>query len=250
MIEHWVGEDMFRAAVRRYLGDHRFGNATTGDFVSAIPAAGPMLSSFFDQAGVPVITAETRCDAALPTVILRQDRYVPLGAQAGAQVWNTPVCIKGEGLAERCVTMDSPETAVPVASCPSWLFANAGASGYYRTLLGPELLEALSRHGGELTAAERLVFAQDMAALVRNGRLPAGQAMGLLEWLGKDSEPLVVQEAARLTDMLALIVPPSLKPRFDQLLPSVPGVAKALPPRDLELFRAAQQKSLIEFLSR
>jgi alanyl aminopeptidase len=250
MIEHWVGEDKFQAAVRRYLSDHRFANATIVDFVSAIPAAGPVLSSFFGQAGVPVIRVETRCGSAGPTVVLRQDRYVPLGARAEARVWNAPVCIKGEGLPARCVTMQGPETVVPLTACPSWVFANAGAWGYYRTLLGPELLEALSRHAGQLTPAERLVFAQDVVALVRNGRQPAGQAMGLLEWMGKDSEPLVAQEAAGLAEMLAPIVPPSLRSRFDRYLQSAPIAPGPLRPRELELFRAAQQKSLIEFLSR
>jgi hypothetical protein len=117
-------------------------------------------------------------------------------------------------------------------------------------LLGPELLEALSRHAGQLTPAERLVFAQDVVALVRNGRQPAGQAMGLLEWMGKDSEPLVAQEAAGLAEMLAPIVPPSLRSRFDRYLQSAPIAPGPLRPRELELFRAAQQKSLIEFLSR
>ncbi len=83
---------------------------------------------------------------------------------------------------------------------------------------GPDLLRKRSpRHSDQLTAAERLVLAQDVVALVQNGRLPAGQAMGLLESLEKDSEPMVVQEAVDLADMLAPIVPPSLKLRFDQL---------------------------------
>jgi alanyl aminopeptidase len=208
MIEHWLGEDAFRAGVRRYLVEHRFGNATTADFVSAMAAtggaaAGSVLKSFFDQPGVPVIWVAPRCDPARPTVALRQDRYTAHGATAQTQVWNVPVCVKGDRLAARCVLMEGTETEIPVAACPSWVFANAGAAGYYRTLLGPGMTEALTRHRDQLTAAERLAFAQDVSALARNGRMPAGQAAALLPWLEADSEPLVVAESARLAALLS-----------------------------------------------
>jgi len=92
--------------------------------------------------------------------------------------------------------MEGREASVPLQSCPSWLFANAGASGYYRSMLGPELLLSLARHAaGQLTAAERLTFAQDVSALAMSGRLPAAQALGLLHGLAHDPEPLVAAAA-------------------------------------------------------
>jgi alanyl aminopeptidase len=254
MLEYWLGEDEFRAAIRRYLAEHKFITATTGDFVAALRTPGgrdpgPVVAGFLDQPGVPVIKAETLCDPRGARLLLRQDRYQPLGARSEAIAWRMPVCVKADGLAPRCVTMDGPDTEIPLSACPSWVFANAGAAGYYRTLLAPGLLISLSRHGAVLTAAERLSLAQDVAALVRNGRLPAARALDLLPWMADDAEPLVSRVASNLASDLRPIVPAALRSRYDRFVRSAFGVATPLGPRELELLRASQQKSLVEFLS-
>jgi alanyl aminopeptidase len=160
MLENWLGEDRFRAGIRRYLVEHQFSTATTSDFASAVGEAagldvGAVLSALLDHAGVPVVSAELRCDTGSARVVLRQDRHLSL-----------PVCFKGDGMPGRCVLIEGGETSVPLQFCPSWLFANAGASGYYRSMLGPELFLSLTRHAAsELTPAERLTFAQDVSAL-------------------------------------------------------------------------------------
>jgi alanyl aminopeptidase len=254
MLEYCLGQDELRAAIRRYLADHKFTTATTGDFVAALRTLGgrapaSVVASFLDQPGVPVITAEALCDTRGARLLLRQNRYQPLGARLKAQAWTTPVCIKGDGLAARCVTMDGPDMEIPLSACPSWVFPNAGAAGYYRTFLAPDLLVSLSRHGADLTAAERLSLAQDVAALVRNGRLPAAEALDLLPWMADDAEPLVSQVASNLAGDLRPIVPAALRSKYDRIVRSVFGAAAPLSPPELELLRAAQQKSLVEFLS-
>jgi hypothetical protein len=111
------------------------------------------------------------------------------------------------------------------------------------------LLESLSRHADQLTAAERLSFAQDVSALVLNGRLPAAQALELLPGMARDSEPLVVLTAVNLATALAAIVPAPLKPKYNQFLRSVLGAPPPSKPEALQLLRGAQEKSLVEFLS-
>jgi alanyl aminopeptidase len=160
MLENWVGEDAFRAGIRRYLAEHQFSTATTSDFAAAVSKTagrdvGVVLSGLLDHAGVPVVTAELHCDSSTARVVLSQDRLVSL-----------PVCFKGDGVAGRCVLLEDGEASVELQSCPSWLFANADASGYYRSMLGHELFLSLARQAAsELTAAERLTFAQDATAL-------------------------------------------------------------------------------------
>jgi len=38
MFESWLGEDVFRKGVQRYLGRHAWGNATAADFLAALSA--------------------------------------------------------------------------------------------------------------------------------------------------------------------------------------------------------------------
>ena len=41
MFEAWLGEDVFRAALRAYLHDHAGGSVTTADLVTALTATAP-----------------------------------------------------------------------------------------------------------------------------------------------------------------------------------------------------------------
>lgn len=55
MLEAWLEEDRFQQGVRKYLADHRMGNATTHDLESALPsAATPVMEAFLNTTGVPV----------------------------------------------------------------------------------------------------------------------------------------------------------------------------------------------------
>ena len=148
--------------------------------------------------------------------------------------------------------MDSRKTEMLLTEakvCPAWVFPNAGASGYYRTRLGTNLLEALSRQEADpLTAAERLTLALDISALVANGSLPAAHALHVIPGMAQDSEPLVVLAARDLAGSLASIVPPSLKVKYDRFLQSTFGTPVAPKAQQMELLRRAQQKSLIEYL--
>src|SRR5262249_51515603 len=169
--------------------------------------ASRVLHSVLDQEGVPLLRVETRCEPGRARIALHQERYLPLGTRAAARVWDLPVCVKGDGIAARCVEMEGAEAEVSLATCPAWVFANAGGAGYYRTLMAPELAAQVARHSGELTAAERFTFARDLLALVRNGRIPAGEALDLLPSMAADSEPMVTATAASLAGMLGAIVP-------------------------------------------
>src|SRR5262249_20565158 len=78
MFETWLGEETFRAAVRRSLSAHAWANASAGDFLAALDAAagrdvaGP-LRSFIDQPGLPLVSATLDCSVS-PRLRLRQER--------------------------------------------------------------------------------------------------------------------------------------------------------------------------------
>src|SRR6185503_14988453 len=105
--------------------------------VAAQPLA-PVVTSFFDQAGVPDIAMTKRCDGGKASIELAQRRYVPVAnPPASTERWTVPLCIAYEsehmGRAEVCTRLDGPtgEVALPGGRCPAW-FAPAGDYGYYR----------------------------------------------------------------------------------------------------------------------
>src|SRR5262249_27713010 len=135
MFEAWLGEETFRKGVQRYLAAHEWRNAETGDFLSALSAAagravaGPF-ATFMDRTGAPVVSARAACGSD-PGIVAVQKPYRRLGSpDPGPRTWQLPLCVKSsEG--SSCTLLTAPEARLATAACPSWLFPNAGAAGYF-----------------------------------------------------------------------------------------------------------------------
>src|SRR5262249_20355293 len=153
MIEAWIGEDKFRAALRAYLEDHRLGNATTDDLAKSLRAtsgldAGSVLHAFLDTGGTPSVHGEVECDKNTHGAASAELRLTQAGGHS------IPACWRSDS-ASGCEVIDSPKT-VKLASCPAWAYFNAGGTGYYRTTWLAAALTAL--RVADLTPAERLTL--------------------------------------------------------------------------------------------
>jgi alanyl aminopeptidase len=215
MFERWIGEKPLQKGVRLYLREHADGNAVTPDFLAAISqAAGhdvaTAFSTFLDQAGVPVVSVDLRCDKDKPRLALTQSRSLPIGSQGAAkQNWIIPICVKygGKGGArQECAVFGDPSSEITLAKasgCPEWLLANEGEGGYYRVLYRGDLLDrVLSDRGSRLSVAERVSVLGDVSALVDTGELTPAKALALVEPFSQDPDWRVVSEAVRATDIL------------------------------------------------
>lgn len=183
MIEKHVGEEAYRAAVRRYADPDSGARGSVNSFLrllsSETDAAGleDIAGSFLDQPGAPVIDAELNCARAnRPRVRLRQAPYQALGSRAATRSWRAPVCLRYEADGdeyETCAVLETREETVDLAggSCPAFLFPNAGGAGYYRWTLGDAGWEALREHIGDLTPAETRSYVDSLDASLRSGAL-------------------------------------------------------------------------------
>ena len=210
MMESWLGEADFRRGVQAYLDRHAWKNATVSDFASALSqAAGrdvsPVLSSFLDQTGAPVVSTEARCGGS-PRLVVRQRPYRALGSADRPRTWRLPVCARVAGRDEpACTILEAAEAETPLGACPDWSYANAGAAGYYRSLVSAADARRALDSGG-LSPAERLALAGEARALVASGDLAAGDALSLVPRLAADSERRVVGAAVALVGDLEPIV--------------------------------------------
>ena len=175
MFERWMGQDVFRRAVRRYVVEHRDGNATRDDLLRSMSQAagrdiaGPF-NTFLTQPGLPLVSAELSCEGA-PEIRLQQTRYRPVGSRADAGLrWQIPVCVRyvAEGnneLKQICGLLESDQLVLRPEGCPRWIHPNAGGAGYYRWSLPQVQLQALMRRGLQhLEVAERLSLADSLRA--------------------------------------------------------------------------------------
>jgi alanyl aminopeptidase len=227
MMEAWVGEDRFQAGVRAYLAEHARGNATAADFVRAIAAHGDApdveraFASFLDQAGAPRVEAAIDCaGGAAPAVVLHQRRFVPLGAAAAdaSTRWRLPVCVvagAGAKVERACGVLDDEAVRIPLASCPRWVWPNAGARGYFRSALPAAGWTAL-RTGGwkQLSTSERIAATQDIWAGVGAGEVPIDAALTWLPPLLREKSPRALQVATDAMGGLRGWLSPAARPRL------------------------------------
>jgi aminopeptidase N len=222
MFESFVGRDAWRGFLRRYVAAHAGGTASGEDFLASFagqlgPSVAAAARSFLDQPGVPRISARPRCRPGEPLrVELTQQRSLPAGvADPTPRLWSVPVCLRyGDARSsfQECVLLTSATAAFElraptgagrrgIAGCPTWMFANADAVGYYRSTIDPAVARALLSPSSPIarsarpTAAERMMLVADLRAAVARGELALDQLLDLVPAIIADRDDKVARGA-------------------------------------------------------
>jgi alanyl aminopeptidase len=198
MVEVWIGEDAFQEGVRNYLNRHEWGNTVADDLFLALSQASemdlsPMLASFLEQSGLPLVTVTSTSDGVIK---LRQERYLNAGVEAEPRQWVIPVRVKfsdGSTTQTRTALMDKPEIQLEVGGNVKWAMPNQGAYGYYRWSAPPEMLfEIASDPKENLDERERAVFLGNAHALLDAGEIGGDEYLTLLGTFARYPEPEIV----------------------------------------------------------
>ncbi len=187
MLEQYIGAEVFRDGVRRYLDRHAYGNTETADLWRALGEASEqpipeMLDGWIFHPGYPLIDATTTAEGR---VVLRQRRFLYLGDEPGPAyepVWRTPVQLRfrenGSDRQERTLLSGGAAVTYDMGRAGSVL-VNAGGHGFYRVRYAPELLAALLREPDRLEAVERFNLVNDAWAAVLAGLTPLTEYLDL-----------------------------------------------------------------------
>jgi alanyl aminopeptidase len=232
MFENWVTPEAFRKGVQSYLKQYAFRNATAPEFLDSIGSATKKdvtkpFSTFLNQAGVPLLSVTLNCSQGIPKLHVEQERFLPLGSRGSTdQQWQVPVCIRygsGDSGQTACKLISEPKTdwTLKAKTCPAWVQANDNAVGYYRVDYERGLLSQLTKGDvtRRLSAAERVDFIGNAKSLAGAGKLPAAEALQLVEVFHSDPERYVVEGALDLALQPRLnLVPDDLKPNYRRFL--------------------------------
>jgi len=236
MFETWIGAAKFRSGVQLYLKENADKVATATQFLAAISkAAGkdvaPAFSTFLDQAGVPVVSMDLRCEGGAPQVALAQKRYLPIGSSGTAeQSWRIPICLKYDAdgrVHNQCELLSDPRSTMRLEAkaCPAWVMGNEDGNGYYRVAYRPATLERLLQSGtDQLSLAEKVGLLGDVNALVASGDMAEADALALVPKFAKAPEREIVS-ATKSIAMAAVgrTVPEELMPKGRQFIRDVYG---------------------------
>lgn len=142
---------------------------------------------------------------------------MPRGSSAKEnELWQVPVCLSWQ-TGGQCVLLKTmaESFALKTKGCPGWVFADAGATGYYAVIYSQDDGDKLSSNG--LASLGRT----EKAALVRNVRLLFASGLGDLQQglrtaaaFSKDDDPNLIQESASMIESLDELVPADLKAAY------------------------------------
>ena len=205
MLESYLGEETFRAGVNAYLQQHQYANATADDFWDAQTKTSKkpvdkIMPTWVKQPGVPIISVKAQCSGNSTTVNLSQQRYYTDRTKFEApndQLWQIPLCMRGSasGDGAKCELLTKKEETFTLPGCSTWVLANAGATGYYRTGYSADAVRALASDAEtKLTPAERIALQSDIWASVRVGREPVGDFLAFAQGLQADRNRAVADD--------------------------------------------------------
>jgi aminopeptidase N len=207
MLEGWVGEDAFRKGINAYVERFKYGNAKAEDFWSAVAKAtgkpvDQVMPTFVDQPGVPLLSVDVRCTPGGGSqLVVSQERWSPDAPptnSANPQLWQIPFCVRSATGEPTCDVLREKRKTLNVNSCPSWVMANAGGRGYYRTAVAPEITRKLAQDVSSLSASERMIVLSDEWELARAGRHDIGTVLDLAAGYSKERTPAVMQTLTRI----------------------------------------------------
>ena len=197
-LESYLGEDAFRAGVRRYMHDHAYGNTVTDDLWKAIDAgsARPITRIAHDltrQAGVPSVTElAADCHGGTTTLKLSQGHFAIDADSTAARVWHVPVTVATiDGHSAKAVISGTAPTTVKVAGCEP-VILNAGQTAYFRSRYAPQSLTALTARYGALSADDQLGLLNDTVSLASVGEVPMATFLDLSRHFPADADAVVI----------------------------------------------------------
>lgn len=186
MIEAYVGEDVFRTAIRNHVRKHAYGNAVTDDLWRELDAVSPLpvaeiARDFTKQAGVPMIDVlASKCVGSKTTVSLRQGRFGLDAKSRKPQAWRVPVTatVAGSGKVTRQVVSGESTSEITLAGCGP-VKLNMGESGYYRTRYDDASFAQLAKNFTRLPMQDQLGLMNDGYSLAEGGYIPFGNYLDL-----------------------------------------------------------------------
>jgi aminopeptidase N len=201
-LESYLGEDAFRAGVRRYIHEKAYGNAVTDDLWQQMDRGSerPITQIAHDltlQAGVPMISeVSSKCGGNSTILELSQGRYIIDDDSTAAYLWHVPVAVAGiGGPVATSVIFGAAPTAVQVAGCAPAVI-NAGQTAYFRSRYTTAGLSQLTTHFAQLPSIDQLGLLDDTQSLAYNGGEPIGALLAIADSVPVDAAPEVVTALA------------------------------------------------------
>ena len=204
MLESFLGEEVFRDGIRRYIAAHKYSNTTTADLWNALSEPskkpiGEIAAGWTAQPGFPVVKVKRERDGK---VQLTQERFTVNFKNAPQLEWKIPLTYSVVGEAPATLLMTSKIDNLQNIPADRALKLNVNGAGNYRVEYDAPswklLLEALPKLGVE----DRVNLLSDAWALVQADRAPISLYFGLVEKLPASTELAEREQIINVLDFI------------------------------------------------
>src|SRR2546423_2880019 len=224
MLESFLGEDVFRDGIRRYIEAHKYSNGTTADLWKALSQASnesiaEIAAGWTEQPGFPVVNVKRDADGK---VQLTQERFTVNFENAPPLLWKIPLTYSVVDEPTATLLMTDKTAALNNIPADRALKLNVNGAGNYRVEYDARswklILEALQKLGTE----DRVNLLSDAWALVQAGRAPVSFYFGLVETLPASTDLAEREQIIEVLEFMnrLLIGSPQCK-KFQQYARSV-----------------------------
>jgi puromycin-sensitive aminopeptidase len=197
MLEQWLGADRFRDGIRRYLGQHAYGNTETHDLWDALeeetgePVRRTMDAWIF-QPGYPAISVSLDGDR----VRFSQRRFLP-SRDDDDTTWPVPLTVRqvsGEREQVDRILIEGDGAEIELLAPDAVVVANAGSASFVRVWYDDELRSRVVDRAMEvLSPIERYGLVDDAWAAVVAGQASASSYLDLVQGFADESDLRVWQ---------------------------------------------------------
>ncbi len=204
MLESFLGEDVFRDGIRRYIAAHKYSNSTTADLWNALSEAskkpvGEIAAGWTEQPGFPLVRVKREAEGK---VRLTQERFAVNFKNAPPLQWKIPLTYSLVGEAPATLLMTSKIGNLQNIPADRALKLNVNGAGNYRVEYDEPswnlLLEALPKLGVE----DRVDLLSDAWALVQPDRASVSLYFGLVEKLPPSTELAEREQIINVLDFI------------------------------------------------
>ncbi len=192
MIEAYVGNDVFMKALRNYLKEFSYSNASGSDLWNAIEkesgkGISAIMEQWISQKGYPYIITEREGDS----LKISQKQFYFIEGDKNS-TWKIPLFINRFSMEEKLL-MEGNEMKVD----GDILSLNFNHDGFYRVLYDDTMFETISRNLSQIAANEKWGLANDLYAFLLSGKINMATYVRRLEKLYGINENIVIDEISK-----------------------------------------------------
>ena len=202
MLESFLGEEVFRDGIRRYIATHKLSNSTTADLWSALSEAsgkpvGEIAAGWTEQPGFPVVKVRRDGDK----VSLAQERFTANYKNPRPLEWKIPLTylVVGDSNQQSRLMMGKIDNLENIPADRAFKL-NVNGAGNYRVQYDPRSWDLLIASLEKLNVDDRVNLLSDAWALVQANRAPMSIYLALLEKLPPSMDLAQVEQIVTVFD--------------------------------------------------